>query len=60
MMIAQEGLCYHCGCGLTQLKSKNIHLDHLKPLSKGGKHRLENVAWSCANCNLSKGNKFYE
>jgi len=53
----QNGNCYLCGCDLTQLKKRNVHMDHIIPLTKGGKHILENVAWSCASCNLSKGSK---
>jgi 5-methylcytosine-specific restriction endonuclease McrA len=52
----QNGECYICGCDLTQLKRRNQHLDHIVPLSKGGKHILSNVAWSCANCNFKKSN----
>ena len=51
----QDGKCYMCDCDLTQLKKRNIHLDHILPLAKGGKHVIENVAWSCASCNLTKG-----
>lgn len=53
---AQNGECYICGCDLTQLKRRNQHLDHIIPLSKGGKHILENVAWSCSTCNFNKSN----
>jgi 5-methylcytosine-specific restriction endonuclease McrA len=34
------------------------HLDHVKPLSKGGEHTYANVAHP--KCNLSKGAKFLE
>lgn len=54
---AQDGRCYICNCDLTQLKRRNQHLDHIVPLILGGKHILENVAWSCANCNFLKGGK---
>lgn len=53
---AQNGECYICGCDLTQLKRRNQHLDHIVPLSKGGNHILNNVAWSCASCNFKKSN----
>lgn len=33
------------------------HIDHVKPLSKGGPHCLSNLRPSCAYCNLSKHNK---
>lgn len=31
------------------------HLDHVKPLSRGGRDVLSNVVPACADCNLSKG-----
>lgn len=33
------------------------HIDHVIPLSKGGKHCLANLRPACAPCNLSKHNK---
>jgi len=47
-------------CNLCQ---KNIvprgdrHLDHIIPISKGGKHILDNVQWLCVSCNVKKYNK---
>jgi len=31
-------------------------MDHVIPLSKGGKHLPSNVVPACASCNSSKGN----
>ena len=42
------------------LVSKSVSEFHKRkdtPIIQGGKHILENVAWSCANCNFSKGGK---
>jgi len=47
----QENMCYLCKSDI----SKNRHLDHWIPLSKGGTHSIDNVVFLCANCNLSKG-----
>lgn len=46
--------CYLCGklCG-----PKEIHLDHVVPLSRGGHHSAANLRVSCPHCNLSKGSK---
>ncbi len=52
----QGGMCAICSCDLTQLKRSNVHMDHIQPLSKGGSHVLENVQWTCMDCNLGKGN----
>lgn len=48
---------YHClYCGTTVTK-KEATLDHVLPLSKGGKTNFENIVTSCAPCNTRKGNK---
>ena len=36
------------------------HLDHIKPLSKGGKHVMSNVRYICAFCNNKKNAKYNE
>ena len=40
--------CWQCGAPWE-------HLDHVKPLSKGGPHMLSNLRPACAGCNLKKG-----
>jgi 5-methylcytosine-specific restriction endonuclease McrA len=42
--------CCYCGSLAT-------HLDHVQPLSRGGRDVLRNVVPACADCNLSKGAK---
>lgn len=34
------------------------HIDHVKPISKGGPHMLSNLRPACGPCNLSKANKW--
>lgn len=43
--------CWMCG-GPFQ------HVDHVKPISKGGPHMLANIRPACAPCNLGKGSKW--
>lgn len=50
---SQQGLCYYCGALLV----KPIHIDHKTPISRGGTNWPDNLALSCAGCNLSKGAK---
>lgn len=43
--------CQYCG---KKVKKKNWHLDHIHPLSKGGKNIVDNLCVSCSTCNLMK------
>lgn len=46
--------CWMCGDDV----SNGLHVDHVKPLSRGGWHCLSNLRPSCPSCNLSKGAKW--
>lgn len=48
--------CYWCGCGLSE---ENRDIEHVTPLSRGGRHDASNLVASCRFCNRSKGNKLY-
>ena len=43
--------CVNCGT------SKKLTLDHIIPVSKNGKNKLENMQVLCRSCNSSKGDK---
>jgi 5-methylcytosine-specific restriction endonuclease McrA len=43
--------CIYCG-------GKAEHMDHITPISRGGRHSVGNLAPACAKCNLSKKDKF--
>jgi 5-methylcytosine-specific restriction endonuclease McrA len=43
--------CFYCG-------EESKHIDHIVPLSRGGRHSIGNLIQACASCNLSKSNKF--
>lgn len=45
-----------CYCGYTQ-KHKELTIDHVIPISKGGNDSYENQVPCCRLCNLSKGDK---
>lgn len=46
-----RGTCAYCaGPG-------PVEMDHIEPLSKGGRHNPDNVVPACRSCNKSKGDK---
>lgn len=45
---------YRClECGATN-KEVRLHVDHIKPVSKGGTDELDNLQTLCAECNMGK------
>lgn len=45
-------------CGATALTDGvSLHVDHIVPVSKGGKTVLENLQTLCEACNLGKSNR---
>lgn len=47
-------------CGRYMPDGNDIHIDHIRPVSKGGKTVPSNLQVLCAKCNLSKGAKVIE
>lgn len=54
MLEAQKGLCIACHANLLE---SGYHVDHVIPVSKGGKHCAENVQLLCPTCNRQKSAK---
>jgi hypothetical protein len=46
-----------CKICCSEVKFLDMHADHIKPHSKGGKTTIENGQTLCASCNLKKGSK---
>jgi len=44
--------CQYCGKKAPEVV---LHVDHITPVSKGGKNDLLNLVTSCSDCNLGKG-----
>lgn len=51
-ILSQATHCTYCGCLLAEKQ-----VDHIQPLSRGGKHVKENLAVTCVTCNLTKNDK---
>lgn len=47
--------CSYCHEGVGK-----YHIDHIKPLAKGGLHTISNLTIACVSCNCSKGAKLLE
>jgi hypothetical protein len=52
----QAKVCRWCGCDCAD----SFHIDHIKPLAKGGEHRVSNLCVSCPTCNIRKNAKLPE
>lgn len=50
--------CIFCGVKMLEWGAdpSSRSLDHIKPISKGGLHRRENVRYICRFCNTQKSN----
>lgn len=46
--------CQYCS---NSFQRKHLTLDHVIPISKGGKTNWENIVAACQRCNTIKGNK---
>lgn len=55
MLSRQKYKCAECGASVRL--RKNRHVDHIKPLSRGGSNWPSNLQILCPPCNLHKGAK---
>ena len=46
-----KGICYYCG---RKTAPKNLTMDHIVPISRGGKSAKGNVVPCCKECNNAK------
>lgn len=50
---------YRCVlCGRSAKDGVKLHVDHIKPVSRGGKTELNNLRTLCADCNLGKSSSY--
>jgi hypothetical protein len=50
------GRCEYCRMHQS-LQGATFHLEHIVPLSKGGRTELSNLAIACPGCNLAKSDR---
>jgi len=48
--------CVQCGASPAKNPAVLLHIDHIKPWSKGGETEIPNLQTLCQNCNLGKSN----
>ncbi|QBP33254.1 HNH endonuclease [Gordonia phage BrutonGaster] len=51
----QLGRCFYCD---DRLAAGQEHVDHVVPMSRGGRHSIGNLVIACAGCNCSKSDWF--
>lgn len=49
--------CQHCGLSVKDEPNLLLEIDHIIPISKGGKTEESNLQTLCWKCNRHKGNK---
>lgn len=54
IFLRDEYTCQYCGC---HVKESDATLDHVYPLSLGGKNTWENLTTACKPCNWAKSNR---
>lgn len=52
----QGGSCYYCSVNIEA----GYHVEHMTPLSRGGRNDVSNICLACAPCNLRKHTKTAE
>ena len=48
--------CEYCRMHQS-LQGASFHVEHIVPVSLGGTDALDNLAWACPGCNLTKSNR---
>jgi hypothetical protein len=49
--------CQYCGARAPEVA---LHVDHVHPVSRGGRNHLENLVTACSTCNAGKGARLLE
>ena len=57
IFLRDSHICQYCH---QKFSEKRLTIDHVVPLSKGGRHEWTNVVTACSACNNKKGDKSLE
>lgn len=57
IFLRDDHVCQYC---YKKFAEKRLTIDHVVPLSKGGRHEWTNVVTACSQCNNRKGDKNLE
>ena len=56
ILIRDNCICKMCGASPAKDPSVVLHVDHIKPWSKGGDTELDNLRTLCSVCNIGRSN----
>ncbi len=56
VLIRDNCICKMCGTSPAKDPSVVLHVDHIKPWSKGGETELDNLRTLCSICNIGRSN----
>ena len=56
LYVTQGARCYYCSVEIEN----GFHVDHMTPLSRGGRNDVSNICLACAPCNMRKHTKTAE
>lgn len=60
VLIRDGCICKMCGASPTKNPDVVLHVDHIKPWSKGGETVIENLQTLCSVCNVGKSAETFE
>ena len=56
VLIRDNCICKMCGASPAKNSSVMLHVDHIKPWSKGGETVSDNLRTLCSVCNIGRSN----
>jgi hypothetical protein len=57
LFVRDRHICGYCG---EQFAEAELTVEHIQPVSRGGRHEWTNVVTACRSCNTRKGNRLPE